>query len=222
MHHPAQDIDRLAEAVREHLLPILREGLDVCVARHRIARGEGADNISFGTDAWSVPARRFRDQVDDGAIPFAYDHHRWGCVLTYESFRIRHHRVGVSEQDDIRTSFPHNAKGLRTETEGLRQCEFDFGADSPAPVSEGIVLAYMANPDDGLCAAYLTTVKEMRKAEIRAWDQIVELWRRDAAELAAEEAARRHPAETIPRPVVSRREPPRGHDEHHPRGAAHP
>ena len=44
---------------------------------------------------------------------------------------------------------------------------------------EGVVLAYMANPEEGLCAAYLATVKEMRLREIRAWGRIATLWRRD-------------------------------------------
>ncbi len=42
-----------------------------------------------------------------------------GCVLRHGTDRIRHHRVGLSENDDIATSFPGGAKSLAAGSSGV-------------------------------------------------------------------------------------------------------
>jgi hypothetical protein len=174
-----QTLLEFAAPAQTYLLPILRESLGVCVERHQLAEGRGADNFSFFTDAWSIPARRFKDSVAEQRIPFQMHGFR-GCVLALGRYNVRHHCVGWSDRDDIRVSFPRNAGAMGQEVKIREQMLLDFGEDFP-PLNEPgtVVLAYMANPQEGLCAAYLATPRRVDNGRIVEWDEIVELWRRD-------------------------------------------
>ncbi len=210
----------VSKPVRRHLLPILRESIGICVERHQLAEGKGADNFSFYTDAWSLPARRFKDCIAEQTIPFTQEN-LLGCVLHYEQYQVRHHCVGWSEQDDIWDSFPKNANALSSEMKHQDQMLLDFGEDlSPQAGSGTLVLAYMANPIEGLCSVYMATPKRVQKGRIVEWDKVTELWRREpvADESTDEQPAedqklsvsdtmtdKKHPAEESPIPVVRRR-----------------
>ncbi len=169
-----------AAPVQQHLLPLLREGLKVCMERHQLAEGRGADNFSFYTDAWSIPARLFKNNVADKTIPFTMQGFR-GCVLGLGKYQLRHHCVGWAEDNDIRVSFPRNAGAMSQEVKIREQMLLDFGEDFPPLTEPGtVVLAYMANPEQGLCAAYLATPKRVDNGRIMEWEEIIELWRRDS------------------------------------------
>lgn len=199
MSEPDNQLDLLAAAIRQHLLSLLEDALDASVERHRIAEGRGADEFSFGTDAWSLPARRFRDCTREDEVPFKLLGEP-GCVLKFGSIRLRHHRVGESEVDDIWQSFPGNAKAAGEEAAKQLALEFYFRTqEMPRPPQVGTtVLAYMANPTDGLCAAYLTTIRKVQKRKITAWSSVVELYRRDRNSLANLPTKQRPPPETSP------------------------
>lgn len=169
----------LIDPVRQHLVPLLDTALAAAAERHQVALGRGADNFSFGTDAWSLPGRLFRDAAADGEIPFTVENHV-ACILGHEDYRIHHHRVGSTERDDIRTCTPARAEAAAQATE--RQMGFDFlEADIDEPKTKTVVLAYMANPQDGLCAAYLATVGKVEGGKIAEWDETVAVWSRDGS-----------------------------------------
>ncbi|MEM7017403.1 MAG: hypothetical protein AAF512_08715 [Pseudomonadota bacterium] len=172
-------LNRLATPIHHYVLPIIIESLELCVERHRVAEGKGADNYSFGTDLWSIPARRFKESAGENDFPFTLDSNL-GCVLRYGEYRIRHHWVGLSEQDDISRSFPRNANALSFEFEKQNQLALDFGDDIPFNQSGTIVIAIMANATEGLCAVYLAAPRQVINGKITEWDQWIDLWRRDA------------------------------------------
>lgn len=190
------DMAGLVAPVSEHLVPLLQEGLEACVERHRTGEGRGADSYSFGTDAWSFPAKLFRDGIDEmpfDLVPGA------GCVLLKDGVCIHHHRVGESEADDIRVSFPTGAKGLKNKLE--RQGELFHDARHIEPRS--IVLAYMANAEDGLCAVYLGRVGGVVRGKIVEWAETEMVWRRDLTTGEVRPAAPPAP-EPVQDPVVRR------------------
>lgn len=204
MTTPSDNIpESLIELTLEYLVPILEETLHICAERHTVGEGKGADGFSFGTDAWSLPARMFVEHAKEGSIPFDVVNED-GCALVYGQIRIRHHRVGETEHDDIAVSFPRNAKAASREA--FHQFDLPFG-DVPHgdPEEAGkVVLAYMANPVDGLCAVHLATVGQIRNGKIRAWDRTVEVWRRGGVPLSGAGTAPQVPAERVSAPVVRR------------------
>ncbi|MCP3886863.1 MAG: hypothetical protein GY700_15615, partial [Propionibacteriaceae bacterium] len=162
-------MESLVEPICDHLVPILEETLNTSAERHALAHNKGADGFSFGTDAWSLPARRFRELAEEGTIPFDVISDD-GCVLIHKEQRIRHHRVGASEHDDINASFPRNAKAAARETYQQYTLPFNCEPSEGSKVTSGtVVLAYMANANDGLCAVYLTRVGEVLKGKVVRW-----------------------------------------------------
>lgn len=198
----------LRQPVIEHILPLFHVGLRAASDRHQLAEGHGVDNFSYGTDAWSLPARLLRDAAEAKTIPFALTTER-GCVLSLDGHRIRHHRVAWSERDDIADSFPGGAKSLVAEVEE-HQLSLPFGeefAGIDAAVG-GVVLAYMANPKTGFCAAYLAVVGRVDRGKIKEWAETTEIYARRQGPDASGPAAPSNvpPPEPIPTPLVHRKE----------------
>ncbi|MEZ4301539.1 MAG: hypothetical protein R3B70_41780 [Polyangiaceae bacterium] len=174
---------RMREPATVHLLPLLQDALRTCAERHQLGEGHGSDSFSFGTDAWSFPNRLFRNAIDQEEIPFSLTKER-GCVLCHGSDRIRHHRVGWSENDDIATSFPGGAKSLVAEFGEAQQLVLPFDSSYGLTDCEvgGVVLAYMANPRYGLCSAYLALVARVERGKIVEWADTLNIYMRPAGE----------------------------------------
>ena len=201
MSQAEPEIDRLAKAVTQYVIPLLHETLLACAERHQIAINDGVDNFSFGTDAWSLPGRKFKDAIEDESIPFRRSPLP-GCTLHWEGVSIRHHKVGMSEHDDIAVSFPGNARALATQGNHWRQLSLDY-PDGQIPESGCLVLAYMANSSDGLCAAYLARVGRIEHQKVVSWAETRCLYRREPPE-DRETRDGGVPAEPMPTPVVRR------------------
>jgi hypothetical protein len=197
-------LEYLVAPATHHLLPLLRDALWMCAERHQLSEGRGADNFSFGTDAWSLPARRFRDAIEELSIPFTLTRDS-GCVLAFGKEKIRHHRVGWFERDDILSSFPGNARALAAEVERVRD-QLSLGFPEPFDEGEpgGVVLAYMANPRAGLCAAYLAVVGRVDAGKIVGWSDTRQIYVRDQAPEPPPGISAVVPAEQTPDPVVRR------------------
>ena len=191
----------IAELARKHLVPILEETLSLSSERHLLAKGKGADGFSFGTDAWSLPARMFKESVEEGTIPFGIST-KWGCALTYGNIRIRHHRVGRTENDAIWKSFPRNT--IAGAKESSHQLSLPFGDESTIdPQEESIfILAYMANATDGLCAVYVASIGQIRGGKVEKWEEVEEVWRRSNTEEQESSMSPKVPAEQIEIPKV--------------------
>lgn len=203
-----QLLDLVESAVRQHILPILREAMSTCVERHSIGQGRGSDGYSFGTDAWSFPKRLFLDAAADeeSGFPFRVDCSS-GCVLQYDGLRLRHHSVGHSENEPIDEARPRAANALCSETAQLDL--FQPERTHRALSDRCIVIAYMANPSEGLCAVYLCTVDHVDEhGKIAAWAATRELWRLSDQYSALTPATEQVPLVSTPEPVVTRRRPP--------------
>lgn len=199
-------IDRVVEPIRQHIVPVLRQALDVCVERHKLGEGEGADGFSFGTDAWSFPARRFRELSDEEEFPFKSGGGS-GCKLMWDGIQLRHHRVGHTESESIAESFPSGAKALASEA-GPQLELFDEAARwNPGEHRGVLAIAYMANPTDGLCAVYVASVAETDSQTgcIIKWGDTRLIWRLDRIESGIDATSQLAPPEQHRKPVVTRR-----------------
>jgi hypothetical protein len=192
-----EGLESVRELVLEYIVPLLDEALTAASERHLLAEGRGADGFSYGTDAWSLPSRVFKDRAEERLIPFEVTGP--GCVLRLGSTEIRHHRVGESENDDIETSFPNNAKATVSASQ-LRL----FGARDYFGPPREIVLAFMASAEGGLRAVHLARVGRVQDGKIVEWESAVEVWKRQPGESAVSQTPNRAPAEDSPTPRVER------------------
>lgn len=162
----------IAEAAKRELVPLLKEALSASADRHQLTLEAGSDNFSFGTDAWSFPKHFFKTQLGSGTEFIVSS--KGGCVLLHGKYEIRHHRVGDSASDDIATSFPKGAKAIVGDVQ--EQLSFEFIKEDEA-YDGHIVLAYMANPNQGLCKAFLAVPNRIEKDKIEGWGKVVEIYR---------------------------------------------
>jgi hypothetical protein len=192
----ADEILKLGELVKEHILPLLKEALNATAERHLLAADRGSDSFSFGTDAWSLPARLFRQHAEQEGFPFGV--RGPGCVLFRGDCSIRHHRVGISENDDIARCFPGNARAAAASAgQQLRL----FDAEELGPTGD-LVLAYMANPESGLCAVYLARIGAVEDEKIVEWSSFVEIWKKTPEPASDTTFGNRVPPEDTSEPVV--------------------
>jgi len=201
-------IEFIEEVVRIHLVGPLISALQAAVESYSVAEERGADAYSFGTTAWSYPKRQFQDAIEKGEVPFekAGDP---GFVMRYQGVRIRHHRVGDSDADDIFLSFPRGAKALGRDAKAQLELAFMSGQSAQTFVSDLVVLAYMANEKDGLCAVFLATPGEVEERgesfRVREWVRAVRIWHREADGADPIRVVQPPPAESPQLPVVTRR-----------------
>lgn len=158
---------------KEYLLPIFEKGLESCTARHQLTLDMGSNNTTFGNDAWHIPHELLKQELntEESGIKITS---RPGCVMLYGKYEIRHHRVGTSENDNIFESFPRNAKGISNAVENQNE-SFDFMYDETP--NDQIVIAYMANSIDGLCALYIAEPALFEKGKIVQWKNVKEIYK---------------------------------------------
>jgi len=206
-HHavciPAVEIPDLVTGLQEHLLPGLQAGVYQACEGYRTSEGLGADELSFGLTAWSYPNRLFLDACEDGRIPLRKERYH-GPLLGFGAFQVFHHRVARHASDDIHQSFPLRAKGLRQEWDHQQQLLFACQLDPSVP--RPVVLAYAANPHDGLGWVYLTTVGNVYRNRVRSWDQVIPIWTPDSGiPQVPPQTPDLPPPETSPVPTLRRR-----------------
>ena len=163
---------QISEAAKIELVPLLKAALSATADRHQLTLEAGSDNFSFGTDAWSFPKHFFKSNLGDGTHFVMTS--KGGCVLRHGEYEVRHHRVGDSVIDDILTSFPKGAKAIVEDVK--EQFSFEFIKRDDV-YKRHIVLAYMANPTQGLCKAYLAIPDRIENDKIEGWGKVVEIYR---------------------------------------------
>ena len=197
------DFKVLLYPLKEYIVPILDEAVSLCRERHLLGLEQGVDNYTFGTDAFGIVKNKVKAKIEDGQIPFHLTN-KQGFVVAYKHYEFRFYKVGDSYDNDIHTSFPNNGRGACNDFNSC-QIPFDFGADFPEP--QTLIVAYMANPIDGLCAVYLTEVGRTEKGHIVAWGKTEELYRLDTEETSADSEKSLVPAEESPIPSIKRNKP---------------
>jgi hypothetical protein len=200
----------LIRPVQEYVIPLLDDALSAAAERHQLTIDRGSDNLSFGTDAWSLPTRLLRNAIEDQVIPFTMENIP-ACILGYGEFRLHHHRVGANENDDVRALTPARAESAAKAAE--QQMSFAFLPEEETPPQfKTVVLAFTANYNDGLCAAYLATIGRVEDGKIAEWGEIERIWSRSGGDVVepvevVSSPFAPPPAERSRRPVVTLNRP---------------
>ncbi len=191
---PARTLAELALRFNEALLEPLMRSQDAASASYLAAAGRGADLYTFGVNSWSYATNLMYRQIRQGGAAGFVMERGAGCVILHGDWRIRHHRVGQHEGQDIHASFPKGAQQVIKEhlaapsRERPRAQPSLFGFDALAhelslglPVAQlapsQVVLAYMSHPERGLRAVYLATVGRVEDQQISEWAQAILLWK---------------------------------------------
>ena len=128
-------------------------------------------------------------------------------ILGLGEYRIHHHRVGSNERDDIRALMPSQAEAAAQAAE--RQMSFEFlPPEETPPQYQTVVIAFTANFNEGLCAAYLATIGRVEDGKIAEWGEIEKIWSRTDGEVTERlmtipKELEIPPAEMPRRPVVT-------------------
>jgi hypothetical protein len=119
-------------------------------------------------------------------------------------FELACHRVGLSEKEDIWSSFPTNDGAAQTMVE--RQLWLPrVGKDAGIERARKLILAHMGNADDGLRAVYICVPGKTKGGLIMAWAFCRLIWKAKEATQSAEESREIAPEETIADPIVRRK-----------------
>lgn len=100
--------------------------------------------------------------------------------MLVNGFQTAFHRVGWSADDPIEACFPSSPGGPgRMARENWEQLNLDLGYTNFRQVPRNVVVAYMSNPEEGLCAVYLCVPDGATDAgRVNHWAYTELLWKR--------------------------------------------
>ena len=162
----------------------------------------GDDAMIFGQHIWKSGAHFLKGQLDQLAGCRA-DFVNQSLDMQVGRARLRHHKLGDSEQDDPARCFPdHPGPASRL---GLEQLELQLVSAGDPAECFGWVIGTYGNPEDGLRRVCLQAVGSERALDgtIAGWQRIVTIYEASATAAAADATAGEQ-AETViaPEPVV--------------------
>jgi hypothetical protein len=173
----------------EEINNLLNTALDISYssASEKHDPEQGANNNTFGTDIYHFSCFELTKiaEASEGRIKI---------ISTFPVFRLKvgqfeiaNHKVGNSELDDIKYSFPntHRAACAKREYFNPNQLPIDFPKDTENTVKNtethvpyNLVLAHMGNHVLGLCAVYLCRPGRVENDKIKEWEFTKQLWKR--------------------------------------------
>lgn len=163
-----------SEEVQAALVRALQQTYEVSQEHHDPSVGH--DNLSFGTLVWrsgnfflgrAVKAAGGSAEVNNQSLQM-----RFGQV------ELRHHKLGISEEDDYWSSFPnHPGPAARMLGRSVLQLEIPLSGE-PIREYHDWVLGSYGNPEDGLRAVVLHAVGNSRALDgtISRWEAVVPLF----------------------------------------------
>lgn len=188
---PVRFIETFIPVVCEMLADALRVACDNAAEHHDPA--VGSNNQTFGISAYNFAnfELRKRTEWESPMIEFVSDY----PVVRFRAgeYEFGAYKVGRSEADNINECFPNS------ETAAADMIPYPYlpGLEPELENAREVVLAYMANPDDGLCAAFLCLPSAKENNRITEWGFVKEIYRVDRSVTPIGEGAAKHPPEFI-------------------------
>lgn len=141
---------------------------------------EGSNNMTFGQEVYQFGCFQLSQhaQYIEGLTPVQSKK----FYLDYNGFRLFHHKVGSSLEDNIESSFP-TSKSKSSRMYNPKQLTFDFEEDV-ALFPLCLVIAHAGNPVKGLEYIYLCQPGLIENDQIKSWNYISELWVRSQEEIS--------------------------------------
>jgi hypothetical protein len=200
-HLPPELLDADVQAT---LVRALQSTYEVSRERHDPTVGD--DAMTFGIHVWKSGAHYLATAVSDAGGETALVNQ--SLSMRFGDVELRHHKLGDSQNDNPRTSFPGHA-GPAARMPG--RASDGVQLDLPLQVAErrmylDWVLGSYGNSEDGLCAVRLQAVGEHRALDgtISRWEDVVTLFdvSLETSLAAPPTAANLPPEEITPEPDV--------------------
>ena len=161
----------LVPLVREHLLPMIRDAVDVCVRSH--ADDEYNDNFTFGTQAWKNLWNRLQEYAAKEGTPFKPSGDLKDYSIRVQGVRLKPHSVNTD------TRLPNSARAIKKRI-NLQLTLFP-DADGIACLPETVVLAFEASPEEGLREVFLGVLQKNGFTTQYEWRDVAQVYERDGA-----------------------------------------
>jgi hypothetical protein len=187
--------------VQTGIVAALRTAYEISQERHDPEVGD--DAMIFGQHIWKSGAHFLKGQLD-GLAGCRAEFVNQSLDMQVGRARLRHHKLGDSEQDDPASCFPdHPGPASRL---GPEQLELELASAGGEPADcFGWVIGTYGNSEEGLRRVCLQAVGSERALDgtIAGWQAVVTIF--EASETAASrDATPGGPADTViaPEPVV--------------------
>ena len=185
--------------VRTAIVSALATTYEISQDRHDPTVGD--DHMIFGQHVWKTGSHFLKQEL--GGLPECRaDYVNQSLDIQIGRVRLRHHKLGDSDQDDPARCFPnHPGPASRL---GPEQLKLNFPAGTGQPKEYlGWVIGSYGNPDDGLRRVYLQAVGSERALDgtISQWEKIVTVY--EAPPLAEVELESKKMKRAKAEPVIS-------------------
>ena len=186
------------------LLNCLENGYGTAQDCYGEARTRGANQYVFGYDLYHYVVHELKQGVRAKPSGFEVLPAKEPLLfrLKLGEYTLACHRVGQTEDDDIKTHFPNNRGAI------LHMVPTPYLPGFKPEVSQlrNLVLAHMGNPDDGLCAAYLCFPIGTDQGRLSQWAYTHQLYRIPRPETLATLSTKTPPTREIPPAAFRRRQ----------------
>jgi len=171
--------------VRDAIVKAMTVTYEVSQDRHDPSVGD--DNMIFGQHVWKSGSHFLKEGLE-GLDECRADYVNQSLDIQVGRTRLRHHKLGDSEEDDPARCFPnHPGPASRLGPEQL-VLQLPSGAGKPAEYL-GWVIGTYGNPEDGLRRICLQAVGSVRALDgtIAHWEEIIPIFEATAATDAEKE-----------------------------------
>jgi len=197
---PDDLFDAFTPPVSDQLVEALLTSCNNAVETHDESFGSNA--TTFGLNLYHFATHEISRRAVEGSGMHVLSRFPLFRARVGLRFELACYKVGDSGGDNIWTSFPNNHSGAASMVQSYLP-----GLEPNISSANKVVLAYMANPEDGLGAAYLCVATKEADNQIVEWGFAHELYSRTAMRDALAGPAMQHPEETIQEAEIARREP---------------
>ena len=212
--HPGALFERtFVPAINGSLMSAIRRAYDTA-CEHYVPE-HGSDETTFGFNLYAHAvhelAREAKRYPDVLVVASTKPRFR----ISASEYTLACHRVGRSEKQDIRSSFPQNDGAAPAMVE--EQLWLDGAGFKPeinVKKARNLILAHLGNPEEGLRAVYLCIPDKTDKGRISSWAFTYLIWRADdeAGTVRQNDNAGLPPEVKVDAPAVVRK-PKRDRDE---------
>jgi hypothetical protein len=185
--------------VRTAIVEAMAATYEISQERHDPTVGD--DNMIFGQHVWKTGSHFLKKGLS-GLPDCRADYVNQSLDIQIGRVRLRHHKLGDSDEDDPARCFPnHPGPASRLGPEQL-ELNLPRGAGRPQEYL-GWVIASYGNPEDGLRRIYLQAVGSVRALDgtIAHWEEIIPIF--EAAPLTEVEIEAKKMMKTKAEPVIA-------------------
>lgn len=178
-HNPGALFERIfVPAINGSFVSALRRAYNTTCEHH--VPELGSDETTFGFNLYAHAVHELGLEAKQHPHTLVVASKKPLFRLSASEYTLACHRVGRSEKQDIRSSFPQNDGAAPAMVEEqLWLSGAGFKPEINVKKARNLILAHLGNPDEGLRAVYLCIPDKTDKGRISSWAFTYPIWRAD-------------------------------------------